>query len=70
VETDRSELRIDSWVTPGLTISSNFDPMIAKVLAWAPTRDEAITRLAGALKQATVGGIQTNLPFLHLALAL
>src|SRR5665647_672920 len=36
-------IRVDSALTPGLVVSSDYDPMLAKVIAWAPTRAEAMT---------------------------
>ena len=44
--------------------------MLAKILVWAPTREAAIPALGQALKDCEVGGIPTNLPFLHEALGL
>lgn len=66
----RERLRVDSWVRAGLTVSAAYDPMLAKILVWAPERDAAMTALGEALATCDVGGIPTNLPFLHEALAL
>jgi 3-methylcrotonyl-CoA carboxylase alpha subunit len=57
-------LRIDAGYRQGDTVSPHYDAMLAKVIAWAPTRDVAIDRLASALEQADVRGITTNIPFL------
>ncbi|MEU8684193.1 biotin carboxylase N-terminal domain-containing protein [Streptomyces sp. NPDC048611] len=53
-------VRLDSGVTDGDTIGVHYDPMLAKVIAWAPSRDEAVRKLAGALERATLHGPATN----------
>ncbi|MFJ9854188.1 biotin carboxylase N-terminal domain-containing protein [Streptomyces sp. NPDC101150] len=53
-------VRLDSGVTDGDTVSVHYDPLLAKVIAWAPTRDEAVRKLAGALEHARVHGPVTN----------
>ncbi|MFZ8914286.1 MAG: biotin carboxylase N-terminal domain-containing protein, partial [Pseudomonadales bacterium] len=67
---DRTTLRVDSWVSPGLAVPAAYDPMLAKILVWAPTRDAAIPALGEALRNCEVSGIPTNLPFLHETLGL
>ncbi|WP_291685904.1 acetyl/propionyl/methylcrotonyl-CoA carboxylase subunit alpha [Bradyrhizobium sp.] len=57
-------LRIDAGYREGDAVSPHYDAMLAKVIAWAPTRDEAIARLNRGLKEADVRGIVTNIPFL------
>ncbi|MBN9008169.1 MAG: acetyl/propionyl/methylcrotonyl-CoA carboxylase subunit alpha, partial [Rhizobiales bacterium] len=57
-------LRIDSGYRAGDTVSPNYDAMLAKVIAWAPTRDAAIGRLNRGLEETDVRGIVTNIPFL------
>jgi len=57
-------VRWDSGVHPGSVIGTDFDPMLAKVIATAPTRQEAASRLALALTRSHVGGLTTNLDFL------
>jgi len=57
-------IRIDTGVAAGDTVTPFYDPMIAKVIAHAPTRAEALDRLAGALGATTVAGPKTNLAFL------
>ena len=56
-------VRDDSGVTEGSEISVYYDPMISKLIVWAPTRKEAIGRMARALAEYRVGGIKTNLTF-------
>ena len=57
-------LRIDAGYRQGDIVSPYYDAMLAKVIAWAPTRDVAIDRLSSALEQSDVRGIVTNIPFL------
>jgi 3-methylcrotonyl-CoA carboxylase alpha subunit len=57
-------LRIDAGYREGDTVSPNYDAMLAKVIAWAPTRDAAISRLDRALEETDVRGVVTNIPFL------
>ncbi|MER6051650.1 biotin carboxylase N-terminal domain-containing protein [Streptomyces sp. NPDC001793] len=53
-------VRLDSGVTDGDTVTVHYDPMLAKVIAWAPTRAEAVRKLAGALERARIHGPVTN----------
>jgi 3-methylcrotonyl-CoA carboxylase alpha subunit len=57
-------LRIDAGYREGDAVSPHYDAMLAKVIAWAPTRNESIDRLNRGLEQADVRGIVTNIPFL------
>jgi 3-methylcrotonyl-CoA carboxylase alpha subunit len=57
-------LRIDAGYREGDAVSPHYDAMLAKVIAWAPTRDEAIERLNRGLEQSDVRGIVSNIPFL------
>ena len=62
---DRSNgLRIDAGYREGDAVSPHYDAMLAKVIAWAPTRDAAIERLNRGLEETDVRGIVTNIPFL------
>ncbi len=61
-------VRWDSGVEAGSTVGLDFDPMLAKVIAHAPTRTEAAGRLALALERLHVGGVTTNRHFLAAAL--
>jgi acetyl-CoA/propionyl-CoA carboxylase, biotin carboxylase, biotin carboxyl carrier protein len=58
-------IRIDSSLVQSLTISSNYDPMLSKVIAWAPERSEALDRLAEALAATVILGVHTNLEYLR-----
>ncbi len=58
------EVRWDSGVEQGSVVGTDFDPMLAKVIAAAPTRAEAAGRLALALARTHLGGVVTNRDFL------
>jgi acetyl/propionyl-CoA carboxylase alpha subunit len=58
-------IRVDAGVEEGDEIGTAYDPMIAKLVAHAPTRAEALDRLAEALRDTEVAGVTTNLPFLR-----
>lgn len=60
-------VRVDSSAYPGYVISPYYDSMIAKLIVWADTREEAIARMNRALSEFTVEGVQTTIPF-HLKL--
>jgi propionyl-CoA carboxylase alpha chain len=57
-------VRYDSGVEAGTEVGVHYDPMLAKVIAHAPTRDEAIDRLVAALRRLGVAGVTTNRHFL------
>ena len=57
-------LRIDAGYRSGDAVSPYYDAMLAKVIAWAPTRDVAIDKLNRGLEETDVRGIVTNIPFL------
>ncbi|MGA9088207.1 MAG: acetyl-CoA carboxylase biotin carboxylase subunit [Bradyrhizobium sp.] len=57
-------LRIDAGYRQGDAVSPHYDAMLAKVIAWAPTRDGAIERLNRGLEESDVRGVVTNIPFL------
>jgi len=57
---DESRVRVDSGFESGSVVSPHYDPMLAKVIAHAPTRGEAAAVLAGALAQARIHGVTTN----------
>jgi 3-methylcrotonyl-CoA carboxylase alpha subunit len=57
-------LRIDAGYRAGDSVSPYYDAMLAKVIAWAPTRQAAIERLDRGLSQTDIRGIVTNIPFL------
>jgi acetyl-CoA carboxylase, biotin carboxylase subunit len=60
-------VRVDSAAYPGYTIPPFYDSMIAKVITYGKTRDEAISRMKRALSEFVIEGIETTIPF-HLRL--
>ncbi|MEW9873677.1 biotin carboxylase N-terminal domain-containing protein [Arthrobacter sp. HS15c] len=59
-------IRVDSALLEGLEISSSYDPMISKVIAWGPDRTAALDTLDEALAGYTALGIDTNVEYLRL----
>lgn len=53
-------VRVDTGVGRGSVVSPHYDSMLAKVIAWGPTRTEAIRTLATALKNSDIKGVTTN----------
>ncbi len=56
-------IRVDSHVYAGYRIPPTYDSLIAKILAWAPTREEAIARMERALRETVIEGVATTIPF-------
>ncbi len=56
----RPGMRLDSGVVDGSRVSVFYDPMLAKVIAWAPDREQAASALAAALARARIHGLVTN----------
>lgn len=56
-------IRIDSHVYAGYRIPPYYDSLVAKLIAWAPTRDEAIARMKRALEETVLEGVKTTIPF-------
>jgi len=56
-------IRVDSHVYAGYRIPPNYDSLVAKILAWAPTREEAIARMERALRETVIEGVTTTIPF-------
>jgi len=59
-----TEVRWDSGVEEGSVIGTDFDPMLSKVISWAPNRIDAANKLARGLEKAHMGGVVTNRQFL------
>jgi len=57
-------IRVETGVESGSVVSPYYDSMLAKLIAWAETRDEALDRLARALDETSIFGITTNQAFL------
>jgi 3-methylcrotonyl-CoA carboxylase alpha subunit len=64
-----SGVRVDSALAPGVTVTSDYDPMLGKVIAWGPDRATALARLDRALADTVVLGVTTNTGFLRALLA-
>ncbi|GHD50030.1 acetyl/propionyl/methylcrotonyl-CoA carboxylase subunit alpha [Mycetocola manganoxydans] len=62
-------VRVDSSLHSGLVIGSDYDPMLAKVIAHGTDRAEALVRLDRALADTTILGVRTNIEYLRLLLA-
>lgn len=59
-----SGVRVDTGIEAGGEISMYYDPMIAKLVTWAPTRVDAIAKMQTALDHYQIEGVQHNIPFL------
>ncbi|MDQ3761505.1 MAG: ATP-grasp domain-containing protein [Actinomycetota bacterium] len=62
-------VRVDSGLVAGDTVGSDYDPLLAKVIAHGPDRDTALRRLDAALAQTSILGLGTNVAFLRALLA-
>jgi len=62
-------IRVDGALVPGMEITRFYDPLLAKVIAWGPTRDAAIARLTAALRETVITGTPTTISFHLWALA-
>lgn len=58
-------VRVDSWVETGSEVSALYDPMIAKLIVKADTREQAIARMQQALNHTALAGISTNVDYLR-----
>jgi acetyl-CoA carboxylase biotin carboxylase subunit len=56
-------VRLDSGVYPGWNVPLEYDPLLAKLVAWGPDRNSAIQRLRRALSEYAISGVETNLSF-------
>ena len=64
-EKDNSaDARWDTGVSTGTVVGTDFDPMLAKIISYAPNRTDAASKLARALESAHIGGVKTNRDFL------
>ena len=66
---EEAGLRIDTGFGAGDIVSQHYDPMLAKVIAHADTRESALTKLRSALSSFEIAGVTTNVPFLVRLLA-
>ena len=58
-------VRLDTGVREGDEVTPNYDPMLAKLVVWAPSREEALQRMRRALDEFVVLGTTTNIRFLR-----
>jgi urea carboxylase len=63
-------IRVDGWVENGTVVPPNYDPMLAKLIAYGPNREAARRKLIAALEASEVAGIETNRAYLAQVLAL
>ena len=63
------DVRVDSALQVGLRVGSDYDPMLAKVIAHGRTREEALRKLHAALGRTVLLGVTTNIPFLRALLS-
>ncbi|AYA77565.1 urea carboxylase [Bacillus sp. Y1] len=59
------DARIETWVRDGLTVTSLYDPMLAKIIVHADTREQAINQLSQALQDTRLYGVTTNLQYVQ-----
>ncbi|MGU3316217.1 urea carboxylase [Sphingomonas sp. M6A6_1c] len=57
--------RVDSWIAAGTEVSAWYDPMLAKLIVTAPTREAAVAAIQDALDRTSIAGIETNLDWLR-----
>jgi acetyl-CoA/propionyl-CoA carboxylase biotin carboxyl carrier protein len=62
-------VRVDSGLAPGTAVTSAYDPMLAKVIAWGADRPTALRRLDAALADTVILGVPTNVGYLRTLLA-
>lgn len=60
-------VRVDGWVETGTQVSSAYDPLLAKVIAHGADREQALDRLAAALAETRIDGVETNVELLRAA---
>ncbi len=68
-EPSLNAVRMESAVTSGTEIQADFDPLIAKVIAHGPTREDAISQMERALEQTVITGVRHNIPLIRAILA-
>ncbi len=62
-------VRVDTAVEAGDEVSQYYDPLIAKLVVWAPDRPRAVAKLSDALQRTRIDGIKHNVPFLQRVVA-
>jgi acetyl-CoA carboxylase biotin carboxylase subunit len=56
-------VRVDGALAPGMEVTRFYDPLLAKVITWGGTREDAISRMLAALREMVVTGVPTTIPF-------
>jgi acetyl-CoA carboxylase biotin carboxylase subunit len=56
-------VRVDSHLYTGYEVPPHYDSLLAKLIVWAPTREEAIARMQRALEEFVIEGVTTTIPF-------
>ncbi|MDA0688537.1 MAG: urea carboxylase [Proteobacteria bacterium] len=64
-EPSAGSLRVDHWIESGVEVSPFFDPMLAKIIAIADNREQALAGLGQAIAATSIYGIETNLDYLQ-----
>ena len=62
-------IRVDTALQPGDEVSLHYDALVAKLVAWGPSRKEAIARMVRALHEFQIVGIRTTIPFHRLVVS-
>ena len=62
-------IRIESGIEAGSTVSVHYDPLLLKLIAHGPTRQDALERMAEALDRCVIEGVRTTIPFLRRVVA-
>lgn len=60
-----AEARVDTWIESGTEISPYYDPLLAKLIVHADTREQAVTKLEEALGRTSIHGIEPNVAYLR-----
>ncbi|MET9492697.1 acetyl/propionyl/methylcrotonyl-CoA carboxylase subunit alpha [Nocardia sp. NPDC006630] len=68
-EPEGKGVRVDSGLRAGTVVGADYDPMLSKVIAYAPDRAAAITKLDAALRDTQILGVRANIDFLRFLLA-
>ncbi|MGI9273339.1 MAG: urea carboxylase [Endozoicomonas sp.] len=64
-EADGQSVRVDHWIEAGVEVSPFFDPMLAKVIVTADSREQAIEQLSSVLSRTEIYGIETNIDYVR-----
>ncbi len=55
-------VRVDTALVEGTVVPTEYDPLLAKIVCWGPTRDDALARARRAVAETLIGGVRTSLP--------